>query len=44
MNWMYIPGIQDHITNQNQSSNLMKQMNYYKTQGNLAYLVKQTTY
>ena len=40
MNWMYIPRIQDHITNQNQSSSLMKQMNYYKTQGNLAYLVK----
>ena len=40
MNWRYIAGIQDHITNQNQSSSLMKQMNYYKTQENLDYLVK----
>ena len=40
MNWMYSPGIQDHTTYQNQSSSLKEQTNYYKTQGNLAYLVK----
>ena len=40
MNWMYSPGIQDHITYQNQLSSLMKQTNYYKTQGKAAYPMK----